>query len=133
MEIKRRTRVIGIFPKRASLLLMIGTSLQEQDDEWQVASDMFAVAQVGRGCNRIHGMVRDRSTSAKLTFGLFLSISAGMLLALSFVFLAAGAALGEGPDPGRSIEEGGPRALSVCKITIVWGLMRIVDLPLFRA
>jgi hypothetical protein len=56
--------------------------------------------QVGRGCNRIHGMVRDRSTSAKLTFGLFLSISARMLLALSLVFLAAGGALGEGLTRG---------------------------------
>jgi putative transposase len=35
MEIKRRTRVIGIFPNRASLLRMVGTLLQEQDDEWQ--------------------------------------------------------------------------------------------------
>jgi putative transposase len=41
MEIKRRTRVIGIFPKRASLLRMIGILLQEQDDEWQVAEHRY--------------------------------------------------------------------------------------------
>lgn len=32
-EIKRRTYMIGIFPNRASLLRLVGTLLQEQDDE----------------------------------------------------------------------------------------------------
>ena len=41
MEIKRRTQVIGIFPNRASLLRMVATLVQEQDDEWQVAERRY--------------------------------------------------------------------------------------------
>jgi YihY family inner membrane protein len=65
-----------------------------------LASGMFAMAQAERGFNRIYGMVRDRRITAKLTLALLLSISAGILLAFSFVLLAAGGALGEGLTEG---------------------------------
>ena len=58
-------------------------------------SGTFALAQVERGCNRIYGMVRDRKVWAKLGRAALLAISAGLLFGLAFMFLAAGAALGD--------------------------------------
>jgi transposase-like protein len=40
-EIKRRTNVIGIFPSKESLMRLVSTLLEEQDDEWQVADRRY--------------------------------------------------------------------------------------------
>jgi transposase-like protein len=34
-EIKRRTRVAGLFPNESSLLQLVGAMLMETDEEWQ--------------------------------------------------------------------------------------------------
>jgi Transposase, Mutator family len=36
-----RNHVVGIFPNRVSLVRMVATLLQEQDDEWQIADRRY--------------------------------------------------------------------------------------------
>jgi putative transposase len=38
---KRRTRVVGILPRRDSLMRIIGTLLAEQDDQWQLSERRY--------------------------------------------------------------------------------------------
>ena len=35
-EIKRRARVVGIFPNEASVIRLVGMILTETDDEWAI-------------------------------------------------------------------------------------------------
>ena len=51
-EIKRRSRVIGIFPNDAAIVRLLGTLMAEQTDEWQVTRRYMAVDTLARVINR---------------------------------------------------------------------------------
>jgi len=54
-EIKRRTNVVGIFPNRDSLVRMVATLLQEQDDEWQVMDRRYFGAESMKQIDAVEG------------------------------------------------------------------------------
>jgi transposase-like protein len=40
-EVKRRTKVVGVFPDRASVLRLVGMNLKEIDDDWRAGRNYF--------------------------------------------------------------------------------------------
>ena len=64
-EIKRRSRVVGIFPNEASAIRLVGAILADLHDEWQ-ASDRRYLSE--DSMSQLHPQ-RDSLTTAELTAG----------------------------------------------------------------
>lgn len=65
-EIRRRTRVVGVFPDRRSLLRLVTMLLAEQHDEWQAAAKAYfsqtSMAKVARSVSPPPGLMKESAT-----------------------------------------------------------------------
>jgi transposase-like protein len=52
-EIRRRTRVIGIFPDRPATIRLVGTLLREQDDDWRGSTRKYFSAESMRPITQV--------------------------------------------------------------------------------
>ncbi len=50
-EIKRRTRVVGIFPNDAAIVRLVGAMMLEQNDEWAVTRRYMTLETIGTVCD----------------------------------------------------------------------------------
>lgn len=50
-EIKRRTRVVGIFPNDAAIVRLVGAMMLEQNDEWAVTRRYMTLETIGSVCD----------------------------------------------------------------------------------
>jgi transposase-like protein len=65
-EIRRRTRVVGIFPHAKSLIRLVAMLLSEQDDEWQAAEKAYfsqtSMAKVTSSISPPPGLMKEVAT-----------------------------------------------------------------------
>jgi putative transposase len=65
-EIRRRTRVVGIFPNRASLLRLVSLLMAEQDDEWQASEKAYmsrrSMSQITTAVQAPPGLMKEVAT-----------------------------------------------------------------------